>query len=147
MDTMEGMDCRFKALMRAAQPTTSVVAGSYRGTFCTASQLQGKWRVAILFVLNSGPVRLGELSRVLPQASKKMLMEELKSLVATGLVSRRDLTGKSAVRHVEYSLAKPIEAATSHLLEQLEEWNRAAQLLANGLCANLPSQARPAVND
>ena len=63
-------------------------------------------------------------------------MTELKRLVLEGLVVRRDLTGNKAVRHVEYSLAEPIEAATVRLLQQLEEWNRAAQAIANGSGSN-----------
>ena len=105
---------------------------SCRSTFCyAASQLQGKWRVAILYVLRGGPVRLGELSRLLPEASKKVLIAELKRLVLAGLVIRRDLTGNKTVRHVEYRLAKPIEVVTGRLLQQLEEWNRAAQVVAH----------------
>ena len=109
---------------------TAGVSESSHSIFCAASQLQGKWRVAILCVLKGGPVRLGELSRRIPDASKKMLMTELKSLVLAGLVVRRDLTGNRPVRHVEYSIAKPIESATIQLLRQLEEWNRAARAIA-----------------
>lgn len=113
--------------------SASPVLGNH-STSCAAPQLRGKWSVPILYVLRDGPVRLGELSRLLPEASKKMLMAELKRLVATGLVERRDLTGNKAVRHVEYCLAKPIEAATTRLLQQLEDWNRAAQAVAK--CSN-----------
>lgn len=111
--------------------TTKSTTEPCHSTSCAASQLQGKWRVPILCVLRAGPVRLGELSRLLPEASKKMLMAELKRLVLTGLVVRRDLTGNKNIRHVEYCLAQPIEAATARLLQQLEEWNQVAQAMAN----------------
>lgn len=103
---------------------------SCRFIFCAASQLQGKWRVVSLCALSTGPVRFGELTRRLPEASKKVLMTELKRPVLAGLVIRCDLTGNKAVRHVEYSLAKPIEAVTIQLLQQLDEWNRVAQAVA-----------------
>lgn len=74
---------------------------------------------------------MGELSRLLPEASKKVLMAELKRLVLAGIVLRRDLTGDKTVRHVEYCLAKPIEEATIRLLQQLDEWNRAAQAVVD----------------
>lgn len=93
--------------------------------------LQGKWKLRILSAMRSGPVRLGQLSRLIPSASKKVLTENLKQLEASGLVVRRDMTGNKAVRHVEYSLAKPIETATARLLHQLEEWNRATQSIAS----------------
>ncbi len=84
--------------------------------------LQGKWRVHILCMMRRGPVRLGQLSRLLPQTSKKVLMTELKQLVSSGLVERRDLSNGGVVRHVEYSLIESIKPATCLLLEQLELW-------------------------
>jgi DNA-binding HxlR family transcriptional regulator len=97
-----------------------------RMIICAASKavalLQGKWRVHILCAMRDGPVRLGQLSRLLPEASKKVLMTELKQLVASGLVERRDLSNGDPVRHVEYNLIDSIRPATFLLLEQLELW-------------------------
>ncbi len=131
-DEPEGINRSHRTCARDAQQPRAKddASESCRSSSCAASELQGKWRVPILCVLKTGPVRLGELSRLLPEASKKMLMTELKRLVQAGLVVRRDLTGNKAVRHVEYCLAKPIEKATSRLLVQLEEWNRVAQAVA-----------------
>lgn len=42
--------------------------------------LQGKWRVEILCAMRSGPVRVGQLSRLIPGASKKMLAQNLRRL-------------------------------------------------------------------
>jgi DNA-binding HxlR family transcriptional regulator len=85
--------------------------------------LQGKWKVHILCAMRGGgPVRLGQLSRLLPEASKKVLMTELKQLVASGLVERRDLSDGGVVRHVEYNLIESIRPATFLLLVQLEIW-------------------------
>jgi DNA-binding HxlR family transcriptional regulator len=47
--------------------------------------------------MRGGPVRLGQLSRLLPEASKKVLMTELKQLVRSGLVERRDLSDGGVV--------------------------------------------------
>ncbi len=49
-------------------------------------------------------------------------MTELKGLVSSGLVKRRDLSNGGMVRHVEYSLVDSIKPATCLLLEQLELW-------------------------
>lgn len=38
--------------------------------------LQGKWKMQIFCVIRSGPVRLGQLARLIPSASKKVLTEE-----------------------------------------------------------------------
>jgi hypothetical protein len=64
--------------------------------------LQGKWRIQILCVMRVGPVRLGQLGRLIPSASKKVLAENL--------------------RNVEYDLAEPVKAATYQLLDQLARW-------------------------
>jgi DNA-binding HxlR family transcriptional regulator len=76
-------------------------------------------------MMRGGPVRLGQLSRLLPEASKKVLMTELKQLVSSGLVERRDLSDGGVVRHVEYNLIESIRPAIFLLLEQLERWTLA----------------------
>ena len=65
---------------------------------------------------------IGKLSRLLPEASKKILMTELRQLVSSGLVEHRDLSDGGMVRHVEYNLIEPIRPATFLILEQLEHW-------------------------
>jgi hypothetical protein len=54
-------------------------------------------------------------------------MTELKQLVSSGLVERRDLSNGGVVRHVEYSLVESIKPATCLLLEQLELWTQIRQ--------------------
>lgn len=82
--------------------------------------LQGKWRLQILCIMRSGPVRLGQLRRVIPGASKKVLTENLRNMEAAGLVVRRDLSGQ--VRHVEYELAEPMKMVTIGILDHLASW-------------------------
>jgi DNA-binding HxlR family transcriptional regulator len=69
------------------------------------SLIQGKWKIAILTELEHGPVRLGELRRRVPVASKKMLTQHLRELERDGLILRTDLSEK--IPHVEYSLIAP----------------------------------------
>lgn len=47
-----------------------------------------KWKVLLLQNLRDGRQRYGELKRRLPDISEKMLIHELKELVATGLVEK-----------------------------------------------------------
>ena len=82
--------------------------------------LQGKWRIQILCVMREGPTRLGQLGRLIPSASKKVLAENLRSLHSAGLIVRNDLS--SHVLHVEYDLAEAVKAATHELLDQLAKW-------------------------
>jgi DNA-binding HxlR family transcriptional regulator len=82
--------------------------------------LQGKWTLKILCATRSGPVRLGQLGRLIPDASKKVLTENLRKLEALGLIARRDMGGQ--VRHVEYDLVQPMRAVTSDILDHLTRW-------------------------
>ncbi len=54
----------------------------------TLEMLGGKWRLLILFQLSKSPLRLSELKRNIPDVSEKMLIQELKSLMENGLVTR-----------------------------------------------------------
>ena len=48
-----------------------------------------KWKMLLLESLRHGLKRYGELKRLLPDISEKMLIQELKELVAVGLVEKR----------------------------------------------------------
>lgn len=80
--------------------------------------LQGKWRMQIILcMMRSGPVRLGQLSRAIPSASKKVLTENLRELETSGMVVRRDLSG--TVRHVEYDIAEGLRPGIASILDHL----------------------------
>ena len=51
--------------------------------------LQDKWTVHVLYALCKRPVRLGELRRALPAASKKSLTASLRSLEAARVVAEK----------------------------------------------------------
>ena len=82
--------------------------------------LQGKWKTRILRLLQYGPLRLGELRRNLPQASKKVLTQHLRQMEKDGLIIRTDLSGN--VPYVEYSLSAPLGLATLNLIQTIAEW-------------------------
>lgn len=84
--------------------------------------MQGKWTVLILCAMRARPVRLSELKREIPSASKKALTASLRSLEAAHIVLRRDLS--SSVLRVEYEIAGTIREPLSALLDQLAEWGR-----------------------
>jgi DNA-binding HxlR family transcriptional regulator len=99
--------------------------------------LQGKWTVQILCAMRERPKRLSELRRVIPLASKKALTASLRSLEATRIVLRRDLS--SSVLRVEYEIADTIREPISALLDQLAEWGRSYgsdEVLRNSAKAN-----------
>jgi DNA-binding HxlR family transcriptional regulator len=100
--------------------------------------LQGKWRIQILCVMREGPTRLGQLGRLIPSASKKVLTENLRKLHSAGLIVRNDLS--SHVLHVEYDLAEPVKAATYEMLDQLAKWSDA--YVASGSKHPTPAQKK-----
>ena len=84
------------------------------------SLIQGKWKVRILSQLQHGPIRLSQLRKMFPDASKKMLTQHLREMEEDGLVIRTDLSAR--LRHVEYSLETSLGVAVLHLISTLNEW-------------------------
>lgn len=50
----------------------------------------GKWKPLILYHLKSGPRRFGDLKRSVGSVSEKVLIQQLRELVAAGVLTRRD---------------------------------------------------------
>ncbi len=61
----------------------------------------GKWKTHILWELNVKPCRFGELRRLIPGISEKVLSQQLREMEAHDLIRREVLPG--AVVGVEYS--------------------------------------------
>ena len=64
----------------------------------------GKWRLQIIFQINDQKRRFGELKRLIPAISEKMLIQELKKLTEAGILHRKAY--KEIPPKVEYSLTK-----------------------------------------
>ncbi len=50
----------------------------------------GKWKPLILYHLDSGPKRFGELKRSVVGVSEKVLIQQLRELAAAGVLTRHD---------------------------------------------------------
>jgi DNA-binding HxlR family transcriptional regulator len=70
--------------------------------------------------MRSGPVRLGQLTRLIPGASKKMLAMNLRQLEADGIIVRRNMS--DLVLHIEYELGSSTRAGVCALLDHLAAW-------------------------
>ena len=82
----------------------------------------GKWKAVILWELHAQARRFGELRRLVPGISEKMLIQQLRELAADGLVNRVE---KNAVPpHVEYSLT-PLGKSLNKALGPLADWGAA----------------------
>jgi DNA-binding HxlR family transcriptional regulator len=72
--------------------------------------------------MRSNPVRLGQLARLIPGASKKMLTQNLRQLEADGIVVRKDMS--DLLLHIEYELDESMKDEVCALLDHLAKWGR-----------------------
>jgi DNA-binding HxlR family transcriptional regulator len=96
----------------------------------------GKWKSLILWNLAQEPRRFGELRRLVVGVSEKMLIEELKEMVADRIVTRKDF--QEVPPRVEYSLTE-FGRSLALTLEPLCQWG--SQHMKR--IANLPTQIAP----
>ena len=79
---------------------------NYEGPGCPVEActevIAGKWKGEILYLLLSGSKRHGELRRLIPNVTQRMLTNQLRELEAAGIVQRRVAEGMPL--RVEYSL-------------------------------------------
>ncbi|MET8770843.1 helix-turn-helix domain-containing protein [Streptomyces sp. NPDC004658] len=66
---------------RAQDPNTC-------GVTAAIAVIDGKWKTSLLWLLESGPHRPGELRRRLPGLSEKVLTQALREMAEDGLVRR-----------------------------------------------------------
>ncbi|MFB4194055.1 winged helix-turn-helix transcriptional regulator [Streptomyces carpaticus] len=81
----------------------------------------GKWKVLILWALDDGERRFGELKRLIPGVSEKVLIQQLRELEADEIVHRE--VYRQVPPKVEYSLT-PLGVSLNRALEPLGQWGR-----------------------
>ena len=87
----------------------------------TLEKIGGRWKPLILYNLQQGTLRYGQLKKCIPGITEKMLIQHLRELEADNLV-RRDV--KPVVPpHVEYSLTRSGETL-SPILNAMAQWGR-----------------------
>ena len=68
----------------------------------TLAAVSGKWKILILWKLGDRTRRYGELKRLLPEITEKMLISQLRELEADGIITRTSFG--EVPPDVEYSL-------------------------------------------
>ncbi len=64
--------------------------------------LTGKWKPCIFRYATQGPVRFGQIMKLLPEASKQALTVALREMEESGILDRKVIKEKPL--HVEYTL-------------------------------------------
>ncbi|MEU9008412.1 helix-turn-helix domain-containing protein [Streptomyces sp. NPDC048479] len=94
----------------------------------------GKWRVLILWALNEQTCRFGELRRLVPGVTEKVLASHLRELEADGIVHRE--VHAEVPPRVEYSLTS-LGVSLNDALAPLGAWGR-ENVLAGSVDAHQP---------
>ncbi len=79
----------------------------------------GKWKPLILYYLQSGPRRFGDLKRLVVGISEKVLIQQLRELVAAGVLRRHDY--QQVPPKVDYAVT-PFGMTLARALMPLCEW-------------------------
>ncbi len=97
--------------------------GAYHcGIDAAMDVIGGRWKVLILWAFAQQSRRFGELRRLLPEVTEKVLAAQLRELEQHSIVHRR--VYDEVPPRVEYSLTA-IGASLNQALEPLGSWGRA----------------------
>ena len=66
----------------------------------TLSLIGGKYKALLLWHLTGQTLRFNQLHRLVPEATPKMLTQQLRELEEDGLISPHSLSGRSAPRRL-----------------------------------------------
>lgn len=88
----------------------------------TLSVIGGRWKPILVCHLLSGPKRFGELKRLTPNATERMITLQLRELEADGVVSREVF--REVPPRVEYD-ATDYGRSLEPILVAMQEWGRA----------------------
>jgi DNA-binding HxlR family transcriptional regulator len=93
------------------------------GSFCpvtrTMSVIGGKWKPIIMWTVRGGTRRFGEIRKMIPGITQKMLTQQLRELERDGIISRKVYAVVPPM--VEYSLTEYGRTLTP-ILDAMAEW-------------------------
>lgn len=100
------------------------------------SKIGGRYKIDIIFYLFARTMRFNELSKAIPMATPKMLIQQLKALEADGIISRKVYA--QVPPRTEYSLTEFGESLAPAVLE-LYKWGEKI-FIVNGKQDFCPSE-------
>jgi len=83
--------------------------------------IAGRWKIIVLYHLLEGPKRLSELTRLIPEVSQKVLIQQLRELEEHGLVHRE--VYRQVPPRVDY-MATELGRSLEPVMLSLCEWGR-----------------------
>jgi len=98
----------------------------------TLNMIGGKYKALILWHLIGETRRFGELRRLIPQATQKMLTQQLRELEDSGLILRK--VYPVVPPKVEYSLSE-LGVSITPILDEMRKWGT-YYMKKNGIEAN-----------
>jgi DNA-binding HxlR family transcriptional regulator len=101
----------------------------------------GKWKALILWEIHKRTLRFGELKRIVPGISEKMLIQQLREMEADGLVHREVFL--EVPPRVEYSITK-LGASLDDALVPLCAWGEKHAKRIEGTQLRIPSRPEQA---
>jgi DNA-binding HxlR family transcriptional regulator len=90
----------------------------------TLDLIDGKWKGVILYHLQSGTQRFGELRRLMPGITQRMLTKQLRALEEDRLIIRKVYA--EVPPRVEYSLSE-IGVSLRPVIDILKQWGESHQ--------------------
>jgi len=88
----------------------------------TLNIIGGKWKPALLSGLFRGPQRPRDMSQALPEATKRVIAQQLRELEASGIITKK-IYDEVPLR-VEYSLTS-LGQSLQPVMKALQEWGEA----------------------
>lgn len=107
---------------QAADPQQACVYAEACPSRAILELIADKWTLLIMPALRRGPLRNGELMRLIGGVSQKMLTQTLRELERNGLVTRID--HQEVPPRVEYALTE-LGRSLSDLMRKLDGWAEA----------------------
>jgi DNA-binding HxlR family transcriptional regulator len=97
----------------------------------TVLAIGGRWKIIILWQLKNGVLRYNEIKKAIPNISEKMLIQQLKELIKSNWVEKKDYN--EIPPKTEYALT-PLGVSFMPILEHIYEWgekNNITEILNN----------------
>lgn len=85
----------------------------------TVLAIGGRWKIVILWQLKNGTLRYNEIRKAIPNISEKMLIQQLKELMQSGWVDKKDFN--VIPPRTEYSLTE-LGNSFMPILENIYNW-------------------------